>query len=191
MVLLLALAPTVASADSFNGSSWYEAGVVRTHIDTGGPSLVEGYAIRFSPRVAVAPHIYIGGELDTGTLDGQVAAQPTAYRTTSGETTPMTAVSGRLGAVRFVAGARARAGMISAAAELALGIESTDLKDGNGVEVDASAMGTIFEGRGRLDLWLTPQLTIGGVAGIDMSQTKDVSAGLMFGWHWGDYDGMR
>jgi hypothetical protein len=191
LVLVAVLAPTIASADPFHGSSWYEGGVVRTRIDTGGSSLVEGYAVRFSPRVAVASHLYIGGELDTGTLDGQVAT-PATYRTTGGgEMTPMTAATGRLGAVRFVAGTRARAGMFSAAAELAVGIESTDLKDGNGVELDASAMGTIFEGRGRLDLWLTPRFTIGGVAGVDLSQTRDVSAGLMLGFHWGNYDGMQ
>src|SRR5690242_16141658 len=103
LVLVAVLAPTIASADPFHGSSWYEGGVVRTRIDTGGSSLVEGYAVRFSPRVAVASHLYIGGELDTGTLDGQVAT-PATYRTTGGgEMTPMTAATGRLGAVRFVA----------------------------------------------------------------------------------------
>jgi hypothetical protein len=189
MVLLLVVAPAVAWADPFAGSSWYEGGVVRTRIDTGGSDLVEGYAIRFSPRVAVHPHVYIGGELDAGSLDGQVATPP-AFRTTNGEMAPSTAVQGTIGAVRFVVGTRARAGIISAGAELAVGIESTDLKDANGVELDGSSMGTMFEGRGRLDLWVSPRLTIGGIAGIDLSQASNVSAGVLVGYHWGNYDGM-
>lgn len=189
--MLLVVAPAVAGADTFHGSSWYEGGVVRTRIDTGGSDLVQGYAIRFSPRVAVHPHLYIGGELDAGSLDGQ-APVPPAYRTTGGEMTPVTSVQGKLGAVRFVVGTRARAGIISAGAELALGMQSTELLDAYGTQVGtADSMATTLEGRGRLDLWLSPQLSIGGIAGIDLSQTRDVSAGLMLGYHWGNYDGLH
>ncbi len=190
--MLLVVAPTIASADPFHGSSWYEAGVVRTQIDTGGSNLVEGYAIRFSPRVAVHPHLYIGGELDAGSLDGQVAVPP-AYRTTSGgEMTPSTNVQGKLGAVRFVVGTRARAGIISAGAELALGMQSTELEDAYGVQIgNVDSLSTILEGRGRLDLWLSPRFTIGGVAGVELSQTRNLTAGLMLGFHWDNYDGVR
>ena len=192
ILLVLALAPAVASADPFHGSSWYEAGVVRSRIDTGNGYLVQGYAIRFSPRVAVAQHLYIGGELDAGSLDGQVATPP-AFRTTSGgEMVPGTAVTGKLGAVRFVVGTRARAGIISAGAELALGMRSAELEDQWGTQLGTvDSMAPMVEGRGRIDLWLSPQLTIGGIAGIDLSQSRDVSAGLMLGFHWGNYDGLR
>ena len=190
LVLLVALAPTLASADPFHADSWYEAGVVRTRIDTDSSHLVEGYAIRFSPRVSIHPHLYIGGELDAGSLDGNVATPP-VYRSSGGEMVPSTAVQGRIGAVRFVAGTRARAGIISAGAELALGMQSAELEDSYGTQVSAvDSMGPILEGRGRLDLWVTPRLSIGGIAGVDLSQTRDVSAGLMLGYHWGAYDGM-
>jgi hypothetical protein len=192
LVLILAIAPAVASAEPFHGSSWYEAGVVRSRIDTGDGHLAQGYAIRFSPRVAVHPHLYIGGELDAGSLDGQVATPPSAYRTTGGEMNPATAVTGKLGAVRFVVGTRARAGMISAGAELALGMRSAELEDQWGVQIGTvDSMAPTLEGRGRLDVWLTPQFTIGGIAGVDLSQSRDVTAGLMLGFHWGNYDGVR
>lgn len=172
-------------------ASWYEGGVVRTRLEMDAGHVVEGNAIRFSPRVPLTRTFYIGGELDAGSIDGQIATPP-AFRSNAGEMGPTTAVQGTLAAVRLVGGARARAGIISGAAELAFGAHRAELRDANGVELaTVESTSTMFEGRGRLDLWLSPRFSIGGVAGVDLEQTRDVTVGLMLGVHWAPYDGMR
>jgi hypothetical protein len=49
----------------------------------------------------------------------------------------------------------------------------------------------MLEGRARLDVWVTPRLSLGGVVGIELDQPRDLSAGLMLGLHFAPYDGER
>ena len=190
-LLLLLAVPGVAAADGFHPTSWDEVGVVRTRISMGDGHAVDGFAVRFAPHVPLRHNLYLGAELDAGHLTGDIAT-PAVFRTTGGEMGPTSAVQGTFGAVRVVLGMRGRAGIISAGAELAAGFHRAELQDANGLEVAVvEATSTMIEGRGRLDLWLTPKLTIGGIAAVDLGQPRDVSAGLMLGFHFGDYDGMR
>jgi hypothetical protein len=184
-VLLLVCVPAIASADA-----WNELGLVRSQLDMGGGHVVDGYAVRFAPRVNVHDHIYLGAEMDGGRIDGSIAT-PTAFRSSGGETGPTTTVTGEAYAVRAVVGLRMRAGSISAGAELAGGFHRAELRDAKGLELATiESDTTLIEGRARIDLWITPRVTIGGVAGVELDQPSSMTAGLMLGLHFADFDAM-
>jgi hypothetical protein len=176
----------VASADS-----WTEVGLVRSHMDMGGGHEVDGYAVRFAPHVAFNNHFYGGVELDGGRINGDVGV-PQSYRTTGGEMGPTAAVNGEAYAIAALFGMRVRAGSFSGGAELAGGFHRADLRDASGLEVAwINGDQTMIEGRARLDVWLTPSFTVSGVAGVELDQPSDLTAGLMIGLHFAPYDGMR
>jgi hypothetical protein len=183
--------PAVASADPLHGASWDEIGVLRARVDMDNGQVVDGVAVRFAPRVPITHDLYIGGELDTGTLSGQIS-QSAAFRTTGGEQGPMEAVTGKFGAVRAVIGARVRFGIVSAAGEFALGVHAADLRDQWGTPISGvQSDDVMMEGRARVDLWMTPRLTLGAIAGVDLADSRNSTAGLMFGYHFGNFDGMH
>jgi hypothetical protein len=192
-ILLLLAIPAVASAEPLHADSWDELGILRSQIDLSGGNTVEGVAVRFGPRVPVTQNVYVGGELDTGTLSGRVT-NPTAFRTTGsgGEMQPGADLSGKFGAVRAIVGVRVRFGIVSAAGEFALGAHAAELHDQYLTEVDALRSDTfMMEGRARVDLWVSPRFTLGGTAGVDLADARNTNAGIMLGYHFGNYDGMR
>lgn len=185
-ILILVAISGVASADS-----WTEIGLVRSHMDMGGGHVVDGYAVRFAPRVQLRDAFYGGVELDGGRISGDIATPP-VFRANGGEMGPTSAVTGEAYAIAAVFGMRVRAGRISGGGELAAGFHRADLRDANDLEVATiDSTSTMLEGRARLDLWLTPQLSIGGVAGVELDHPSDLSAGVMLGFHFAPYDGSR
>jgi hypothetical protein len=176
----------VASADS-----WTEIGLVQSHMDLGGGHEVGGYAVRFAPRVHFGSGFYGGVELDGGRINGDIAT-PASFRVNGGEMGPTSAVSGEAYAIAAVVGMRLRAGAFSGGGELAGGFHRADLRDASGLEVAwINGDQTMLEGRARLDLWVTSQLSIGGVVGVELDQPRDMTAGLMLGIHFAPYDGQR
>jgi hypothetical protein len=81
-------------------------------------------------------------------------------------------------ATRAVAGLREPLGIATFAAELAGG--------GHWGAIDAELE---LEARGRVDVWLTRVLTIGGAAGIDVLDRHDMSVVVSFGVHSRSMDG--
>jgi len=184
LIILLLAAPSIASADA-----WTDVGIVRTETPMDGGRLVDGYALRFAPRVNLRGPFYVGAELDGGRLGGDVTT-PAAYRT-EGVTTPTTDLEGEQYAVRAVAGLRMRIGSISGGGELAGGFHRAELRSPLGVELATiESTSTMIEGRARLDVWLTPRLTVGAVAGVELDEPSALSAGLMVGFHAADFDAM-
>jgi hypothetical protein len=181
----------LASAEPLRVTSWDEIGILRTQIDMDSGAVVQGEAIRFAPRIPISHNVYIGAELDTGTLSGRIPTSA-VLRTSGGEMEPTAAVSGKFGAVRAVVGVRARFGFVSAAGELAAGAHAADLRDAYGTQLDGvRSDSTVLEGRARVDLWVSPRFTVGGIAGVGIDDSRDVTAGIMLGYHFGNYDGMR
>src|SRR5262249_35406269 len=128
-LLILVAFSSVASADS-----WTEVGLVRSHMDLGGGHEVDGYAVRFAPRVYFGDGFYGGVELDGGRINGDIATPP-SFRTTGGEMGPTSAVSGEAYAIAAVVGLRLRAGAFSGGGELAGGFHRAELRDASGLEV--------------------------------------------------------
>jgi len=202
VVAILVALPAVVSAGSLDAdlaasepphiTSWDELGVLRTQIDMDGGATVQGEAIRFGPRVPINRNVYIGAELDTGTLSGRIPTTATFRSSGGGEMEPTAAVSGKYGAVRAIIGVRARFGFLSAAGEFAAGAHAADLHDAYGTQLDGvRSDSTVIEGRARLDLWVTPRFTVGAIAGAGIDDSRDVTAGILVGYHFGNYDGMR
>ena len=191
MLLLVAAMTATAAADSNRFTSWDELGVLRERVAMEDGYAVVGEAIRFAPHVPVGHNVYIGAELDTGSLSGRVPTSPT-YRTTGGEMLPSADASGKFGAVRALIGVRLRFGMLSVAGEFAAGVHAADLRDAYGQEVSATRMdSTELSARARADLWLSPRFTVGVLAGAGLDDSHDATAGVMVGYHFGNYDGMR
>lgn len=184
-LLILVACTSVAAADS-----WTEIGIVRSRVDMGEGHVVGGYAVRFSPRFNMRDGFYGGFELDGGRISGNIAT-PTAFRATGGEVGPTSAVNGEAYALAALLGLRLRVGVISGGAELAAGVHRAELRDANAIELATiDSTSKMFEGRARLDLWVTPQLSIGGVVGVELDQPTSMTAGLMLGLHFAAYDGM-
>lgn len=83
-------------------------------------------------------------------------------------------------------GARGRIGPLALAAELAGGVmQSSYIGDEN------ERIQAVLEPRGRVDLWLAPWFTIGGVVGASLIDRGDWMAGFYVGFHTWSYAGDR
>jgi hypothetical protein len=184
LVVLLVAIPSIASADA-----WIDSGILRTETPMDGGRLVDGFVLRFAPRTNLSGPFYVGGELDGGQLGGEVTT-PAVYRA-QGITNATTELEGEQYAVRAVVGVRLRIGIVSGGGELAGGFHRAELHTPLGIELATiESTSTMVEGRARLDLWLTPRLTVGAVAGVELDEPRALSAGLMLGFHAADFDAM-
>src|SRR5262249_34925532 len=133
---------------------------------------------------AFGRHWYFGGELEIGTLSGLAPMDAAVNRTTMPPIGDPN-VSGSYAAVKFVSGVRGFAGAFSGAAELAGGLRHAAITNPYGeYSADIGNRGVI-EAHGRLDWWLSPGLTVGAVAGIDMLDRSFMMFGLDVGMHFG------
>lgn len=186
MLLLLVALTATASADPVAGDSWLELGAMRARIAMPGGHQVQGWALSFSPRLPLKHHLYAGGELDRGDVAGSIIT-PAAFRESGGNDGPTSDVVGNYTSVRVLLGVRARAGAISAGGELAGGFYREQFNDPHGVQLaTVEANSTQLEARARMDLWVTPRLSLGAMVGADNHQ--DLSAGLILGVHVAPYD---
>jgi hypothetical protein len=186
-ILVLAAAP--AHADDNAGLS-LDLGYMWDHVQVTDQTVVSGQAVRFAIRIAVSRHFHFGGEAEESRLsgstpipDGQVA------RTTS--MTVSTPVEGMMIAPKFLVGAHAISGRLTAIAELAGGFRDTELNSIYGYDIAGRKKEALVEGRTQLDYWLSPAVTVGAMASTDVLTPGDVSFGLLVGLHFAPYDHAR
>jgi hypothetical protein len=86
----------------------------------------------------------------------------------------------------LAAGAHVGVGPLALRGEIAGGVMSSALAN----QTDMTTEGMV-EARGRVDLWLSPWFTIGGVVGASLLHDGDWMAGLYFGFHTWSYAGER
>jgi len=165
---------------SYSGM-WVDFGVNATRIDGGNGLLYRGDFGRFAPMMQVNRTFYIGGELDIGSMTAVIGPTNNAVRTTTNQPMELQ-TSGALAVGKFVAGARVTAGPVAGAIELAPGIRYIELPSNHGSFIDIKTEG-VLEARGRLDLWATRVLTVGGIVGADLAHHSDVMVGLQLGLH--------
>jgi len=82
------------------------------------------------------------------------------------------------------------AGAFSGGLELAGGVRYASVTDISGVTTHADGMGVV-EARGRLDLWVTPHVTIGALAGSDIIRRDEATFALNVGFHFERFDHTR
>jgi hypothetical protein len=177
--------------------SWLDFGLMYGRFEPVAGTLMSTEFVRFGPRASLNRFLYIGGEVDIGTLS--TISNPStnaAARTASGESEgsiddPMSSLSGgTLAAGKALVGAHVIAGPLSGAAEFAAGVRDFMTHDSIG-QYKEGYFGGAYEVHGRLDLWATRTLTVGALANVDLADRKDVSVGLVVGLHFIPYDGQR
>jgi hypothetical protein len=177
--------------------SWLDFGLMYGRFEPSPGMLMSTEFVRFGPRASLNRFIYIGGEVDIGSLS-TISSPSTndVARTASGEmegstTDPMsTLTGGTLAAGKALVGAHVLAGPLSGAAEFAAGVRDFMTHDSIG-QYREGYFGGAYELHGRLDLWATHTLTIGALANVDLADRRDVSVGLVVGVHFIPYDGQR
>ena len=174
---------------------WLDFGVTATRIDPGDGQTYRGNYVRFAPQTTIKNGFYLGAEINIGSFDpNQPAVVNSAARGDGSSGTGMalsTNESGMLAAAKLVAGLRMMAGSFSGGVELASGIRyATITADGSPMSTYSASAG-VFEARGRLDLWLSPHLTLGALAGTDLARRDEVTFGLDVGFHFEAFDHSR
>jgi hypothetical protein len=161
--------------------SWIDVGMEWVRVDPGNSAAYTGKAARFAPNVMVGHALFVGAELDVGSIGGD--APPGALARGSGEPYDP-AVHGSLAAAKAIVGLRTHAHAFSAAAELAAGIRHASLANASNVELASAIDQGVVEAHGRLDFWATPGLTIGALAALDLFDGRNVAFGLQVGLHY-------
>jgi len=186
----LVLAPPAPPSTS---GMWLDFGAGATRIDPGNGQTYRGEYVRFAPQVTLNRMFYLGAEIDIGSFDASLGpSNATAARgDTTGGTMPMgEKIDGELAAAKLVGGARLMAGAFSGGLELAAGVRYTTLTSEPGIASNSQGMG-IVEARGRLDVWLTPHVTVGALAGSDIVRRDEATFALNFGFHFEPFDHTR
>jgi hypothetical protein len=174
-------AANVANADGRPTATADDFGFLWTRMDAGDGGAYAGQLVRFAPHASVTEHLYLGVEGDVGRFTANPVARAVARMTGGGEIYSGN-VDGSFAAVKAVAGLAARAGRFTGAGELAAGVRQVELYM-DGIEVGGVQDGAVVEGHGRLDMWLGSTVTLGAIAGVDLRMTRNVSAGLVLGFH--------
>jgi hypothetical protein len=150
----------------------------------------------FGPRVrmlfGLGRTFYLAGQLDVAWVTGgpHLVADISARGTT---TTMNAGLSGGVMQGAFAFGAHRRFGAITLAGELAPGARfatysATGLPDTVRMAFQA---GVVVVAQPKLDLWLTPNISLGLAAGFDLTHPGAVAAAIMLGGHLMPYDYAR
>jgi hypothetical protein len=189
------LAPPQAPVQTPHGV-WLDVGVVYGRVGGDGQSFTTEM-VQFAPHLALSHLFYVGVELDAGRL---------ADRTGTLMQDPLLGVvaenmdqTGEVAMAKALVGARGMVGPFSAGGELAVGVQSLVVREqlvalggASNVDGDTGGFSTIYEAHGRFDFWATPKLTIGALATVNLvSARDDLSFGLVVGYHFLPYDGVR
>jgi hypothetical protein len=168
---------------------WIDFGAGVARVAPGDGGVYNGQFVRFAPQATLNRHFYIGAELDIGSLDGNAIASDSNAARGAGSIMAPAGVTGTTGAAKALVGARAMAGIVSGGVELAGGVQHATVTNDSMVSND-SARGVI-EAHGRLDLWVSPHLSIGGMVGADLTEKDNMTATLQLGFHFVPYDHTR
>ena len=167
---------------------WLDFGAGAASVAPGDGNVYKGSFVRFAPQATINRVLYLGAEINIGSFDTSTPSSNTAARA-SGVDAPMSVhVDGTVGAVSLVAGARAMAGIFSGAVELAGGVRYTTVSVSNSFNTETQG---VVQARGRVDLWVTPHLSIGGIVGKDLTDTQSMMVGLNLGLHFERFDHSR
>lgn len=170
---------------------WLDFGAGVARVSAGNGGIYNGQFVRFAPQATLNRHLYVGAELDVGSFDGDaIARDSNAARGAAGTPMAPDGITGSRSAAKAVVGARAMAGSISGGVELAGGVQFTEVTK-NASMVSNEAQRGVIEAHGRLDLWLLPVVSIGGMVGVDLTEKDNMTAALQLSFHFESYDHTR
>ncbi len=171
---------------------WLDFGVGATRIDPGNGETYRGHFVRFAPQTTIDRLFYLGAELDIGSFDGpEPVAASAAARAGSTTTYPMAPLdTGSVAAAKLIGGVRMMAGAFTGGVELAAGVRYVSFTNTSGVTTLIDGTGVV-EARGRIDLWLSPHLTVGALVGTELVRRDELTLGLNLGLHFEPFDHSR
>jgi hypothetical protein len=181
--------------------SWLDFGLLYGRAEPVSGTTISTEVVRFGPRAMINRFIYIGAEVDIGTLSGgNVSNTGTIARDASSSGSSGSSMSGVPGyaaidggtyaAGKALVGAQMMAGPLSGAVEFSAGVRDMMTHDSVG-QFGQAFFGGVYELHGRLDLWASRQFTIGALASVDIEDKNDVMLGVVAGFHFVPYDGHR
>lgn len=175
----------------FESGMFLDFGFGAERVAPGTGDLYSANFVRFAPQAMITRHFYLGAEVDIGSITGvKIQNAGSAPRTTDGSgTDPMALVAdgGTVAAGKALFGARATAGIFSGAVELAPTLRMITLSHDNTASSQAFDQLAV-EAHGKLDLWLSPMITVGAFVGVDLGTTDNIQAALQVGLH---FEGIR
>jgi hypothetical protein len=127
---------------------------------------------------------YLASQLDLAAITGGVRPGVAAL---GGSTMPPTAAGGSVAQELMLLGAHRRFGQLTIAAEAGPGVRFATYDTGR----PAMQGWFVLELQPKLDLWLTPNISVGAVGGFDLVQHDGFSAALVMGFHLTPYDMAR
>jgi hypothetical protein len=185
-------APAVGTAYVYQPQTsgmWIDFGAGVDRVAPGNGGVYNGQYVRFAPQATLNRHFYIGAELDIGSFDGNAIASDSNAARGAGSIMAPAGITGTTGAAMALFGARAIAGIVSGGVELAGGVQHDVVTDSS--MVSNGSVRAVVEAHGRLDLWVSPHLSIGGMVGADLTEKDNMTATLQLGFHFVPYDHTR
>jgi hypothetical protein len=170
-----------AYASRHQAGMWLDFGVGVDRVAPGNGGVYQGQFVRFAPQAVLSRHFYVGAELDIGRFDGNAVANDSTAARGTGSVMAPSGVTGTTGAAMALVGARATAGIVSGGVELAGGVRIDSVT--NSSMVSTGANGGVIEAHGRLDLFVTPGLSVGGMVGTDLTEKDNMTATLQLSFH--------
>jgi hypothetical protein len=179
--------------------SWLDFGVLYGRVEPTPGTTISTKVVRFGPRAMVNRYLYVGAEVDIGSLSGASGDNNVIARdapSSSGSSSSSGGSEGTVAAIdggtyaagKALIGAQMMAGPLSGAVEFSAGVRDYMTHDAVG-QFGQAFFGGVYELHGRLDLWATRSFTIGALASVDLADHNDVMLGLMAGFHFVAYDG--
>ena len=173
-LFLLAIA-SPAGADT--GAS-FDFGYARSRVAVTDQTAIGGDFGRFAIRVWAGRYFHFGAECEEGALAGTTAIPSGAVARTTDE--PAGPLEGNTLGLKMFAGAHTNLGAFTFGGDLAGGVRDTWVSSDLGMDVAGRKGEPLLELRSRLDVSLTPRMTLGAVASTDLLERRDVSIGAVF-----------
>jgi hypothetical protein len=140
--------------------------------------------LRIAPSISLNRMFYLGAAIQLGNIYS-------AYGRANGALPPNISdeQDGSTIAGQVFLGVRHQLGIFSVGGELAPTVRETSAGMNHASGVDVSYVTTI-ELHGRVDLWATPNFSVGVMAGMDIASIRDFQVALALGFHLAPYDAM-
>lgn len=178
-LVLLTTGVLAGTAQADNGAS-FDFGYVRSRVAVTDATTLEGQAPRFGLRIARGRYFHFGAECEEATLSGSTREYGGALARTSDDTYPTSPLEGNSLELKMFAGAHVRAGAVMLGADLAGGLRDSWVSGDQGIDVGGRKNEALVEARSRADVFLSPSMTLGGVASVDLIDKRNMSLAAVF-----------
>ena len=145
--------------------------------------------LRIAPALSLNHFLYLGAAMQLGRIYSAYGTQDSAIASIASNTFTDEGNGSTFAGQVFI-GVRDFIGIVAVGGELAPTVRETSAGINFDYAADNSYVTTI-EVHGRVDVWATPHISAGVMAGMDITSVHDFEAGLQVAFHVEPYDTMR